>query len=198
MMGSIVRALVFAALAATISGVLTIKALGQDDTTNSPDTAGKSTTHVTESDQTFLKEAADGGMAEVELGQLATEKASSGEVKKFGQRMVEDHSKANIKLKQLASDKGVELPAAPGAKNGSLKERLSKLAGANFDQAYMSAMVQDHKEDVAAFERESESASDPDIKSFAAETLPTLQEHLKVAQGLAGNNASTASTTEDQ
>jgi putative membrane protein len=137
------------------------------------------------SDAKFLKEAADGGMAEVELGQLASDKTSSADVKQFGQRMVEDHGKANDELKQLAMQKHVDLPAEPSAKHKATKARLEKLSGDQFDKAYMADMLKDHKKDVAAFQRESNSAKDADVKSFAAKTLPTLQEHLKMAQSLA-------------
>jgi len=139
-------------------------------------------------DAKFLKEAADGGMAEVELGQLASEKASSGDVKQFGQRMVEDHGKANSELKQLATQKHVDLPAEPSAKHQATKARLEKLSGDQFDKAYMTDMLKDHKQDVAAFEKESKSAKDPDVQSFAAKTLPTLREHLKQAQSLASGS----------
>src|ERR1700704_372325 len=99
-------------------------------------------------DRKFLNEAADGGMAEVELGKLAMQKASDENVKKFGQRMVDDHSKANDELRELAKRKGVDLPQTPSAKNQNLKRRLAKLNGPNFDKAYMTDMVADHKEDV--------------------------------------------------
>jgi len=134
------------------------------------------------SDQAFLQEAADGGMAEVELGQLAMEKASSAEVKEFAERMVTDHGKANDQLKQIASRKGVELPSEPGGKNKAMKDHLAKLSGEEFDKAYMSHMLKDHKKDVAAFKAESENGQDPDIKQFATETLPTLEDHLKQAE----------------
>jgi len=136
-------------------------------------------------DRKFVKDAAQGGMAEVELGQLAAEKASSDDVKKFGQRMVDDHSKANDDLKQLATKKGVHVPQQLSAKDKATKARLSKLSGEQFDKAYMANMVRDHKKDVAEFRRETESAKDPDVKNFAASTLPTLEDHLKQAQSLA-------------
>ncbi len=140
---------------------------------------------VAASDKKFMREAAEGGLAEVELGKLATEKASSDDVKKFGQRMVSDHSKANEELKQIASSKGVDLPDQLTGKDQLLKERLSKLSGPSFDRAYMENMVKDHKKDVADFNRESTSAKDPEVKQFAAKTLPTLKDHLKEAEGIA-------------
>lgn len=145
----------------------------------------KQSAGVTTADSAFMKKAARGGLAEVELGRLAAEKASNAEVKKFGQRMVDDHSKANDQLKQVASDRHVELPQAIGAKDKATKEKLEKLSGDEFDQAYISYMVKDHKQDVAEFERESKAAHDPALKGFVTETLPTLREHLKQAEKLA-------------
>jgi len=134
------------------------------------------------SDQKFIHEAAQGGMAEVELGKLAEQNASSQEVKSFGKRMVDDHSKANDELKEIAKTKNITLPTALGAKDKALHDRLAKLQGAQFDRAYMQAMVKDHKKDVAAFRHESTAGNDPDVKSFASKTLPTLEDHLKMAE----------------
>lgn len=136
-------------------------------------------------DTKFMKAAAEGGLAEVSLGQLAAEKASSSKVKKFGQRMVDDHSKANDELKQLASQKNVDLPQDLNAKDKATKAALDKLSGEQFDQAYMKDMVKDHKKDVSDFRRESKAAHDPDIKKFASQTLPTLEDHLKQAESIA-------------
>ena len=136
-------------------------------------------------DQKFIKEVAQGGMAEVALGQLAVQNAASDEVKKFGQRMVDDHSKANDQLKELAASKGVTLPQTPGLKEKAVKMRLSKLTGDQFDKAYMKDMLQDHKSDIAAFQKESNSGADSDVKGFATQTLPTLQDHLKEAETIA-------------
>jgi putative membrane protein len=143
------------------------------------------------SDQHFMKEAASGGMAEVELGQLAADKASSPEVKEFGQRMVKDHSQANDQLKQIAMQKGVTLPSSPSAKDEMTKKRLSNMSGDAFDQAYMKDMLKDHKADIAAFEKESTNGKDPDVKQFASQTLPTLKDHLKQAEMVSPKLAST-------
>jgi putative membrane protein len=145
----------------------------------------KQSAGVTAADSAFMKKAARGGLAEVELGRLAAEKASNAEVKKFGQRMVDDHNKANDQLKQVASDRHVELPRAIGAKDKATKENLEKLSGDEFDRAYMSDMVKNHKQDVAEFERESKAAHDPALKGFVTDTLPTFREHLKEAEKLA-------------
>jgi putative membrane protein len=134
------------------------------------------------SDTSFVTKAAQGGMAEVKLGQLATEKASSPDVKAFGQQMVDDHSKANDELKNLASKKGETLPTDIDAKDQAKYDRLSKMSGAEFDKAYMADMVSDHKTDVSEFRRESQRGTDPDIKAWAAKTLPTLEHHLQMAE----------------
>ena len=136
-------------------------------------------------DAAFAKEAAVGGMAEVELGNLTKERASSSDVKQFGDRMVTDHSKANDELKQWAQQKNVALPSELDAKHKATRDRLAKLSGDAFDKAYMHEMVTDHREDVAAFKKESTSGKDADLKAWAGKTLPTLEEHLKLAQDTA-------------
>jgi len=140
------------------------------------------TTPKAGSDNTFVTKAAQGGMAEVELGKLAAEKASKDEVKKFGQRMVDDHSKANDELKTVAQQKNITLPTEISAKDKALVTRLTKLSGPAFDRAYMQAMLTDHRTDVNEFRVESKSGRDADVKAFAAKTLPTLEEHLRLAQ----------------
>jgi len=147
------------------------------------------------SDATFVKKAAEGGLAEVELGKLAAEKASNEDVKKFGQKMVDDHSKANDQLKDVAAKDNIELPTEPSAKDKAEKARLEKLSGEQFDRAYMTAMLKDHKKDVMEFRHESKSAKNPDVKSFAEQTLPTLEQHLKVAEQIAPKVGAKMSTT---
>jgi putative membrane protein len=132
--------------------------------------------------KSFAMKAADGGMAEVELGRLASQKASNDRVKQFGQKMVDDHSKANNDLKQAATQEGIELPADISAKHKSTMQKLSGLSGAAFDKAYMDAMVKDHVEDVKEFEKASKAPGDSPVKKFAASTLPTLKEHLQMAR----------------
>ena len=133
-------------------------------------------------DRAFAEKAAAGGAAEVEGGRVAEQRASSDKVKQFGARMVQDHSKANDELKQIAAGKGLQLPAAPDAHHQQEMAKLQKLSGAEFDRAYMDHMVKDHKKDVAEFRKQADSGKDPQIKAFAAKTLPTLQEHLKMAE----------------
>jgi putative membrane protein len=133
-------------------------------------------------DETFVVKAANGSMAEVALGKLAVEKAGSDEVKKFGQRMVDDHGKANDELKTLAQNKHITLPTEINPEEKALHDRLAKLSGASFDRAYIQAMLADHKKDVNEFRMEAKSGHDADVKGWAAKTLPTLEEHLKLAE----------------
>ena len=137
---------------------------------------------VAAADKAFVQKAAVGGMAEVEMGKMAQQKGSSDQVKQFGSRMVEDHSKANDELKKIASSKGIALPTDLDAKHKSKMDKMQKLSGAQFDRAYMDDMVADHKQDVAEFRKEANSGKDSDLKAFAAKTLPTLEDHLKMAQ----------------
>ena len=139
-------------------------------------------TTLARADRKFVEDAAVGGMAEVQMGNLAQQKAASDGVRQFGMRMVNDHTKAGDELKQVASAKGIEVPAALDKKHQKDMDRLSKMSGADFDKAYMSHMVDDHKKDVADFKKEAGSGKDADVKGFAAKTLPTLQEHLQMAQ----------------
>ena len=149
---------------------------------NSSGRAG--TDRMNSSDSRWLTKAAQGGMAEVALGQLAQSNASSPDVKQFGERMVNDHSKANEELTRLASEKGITLPSGLDARSQATKDRLSKLKGAAFDRAYMADMVNDHRADVSEFQKEANSGQDADLKAFAAKTLPTLQEHLRMAESV--------------
>jgi putative membrane protein len=134
-------------------------------------------------DRNFITKAAAGGRAEVELGQLAQGKASSGAVKQFGQRMVEDHGAANQELMQLAENKGMQLDDKT-PKPDRLLTRLSKLQGPEFDREYVKAMVKDHQQDVAEFRRMHSGAVDPNLKAWVDKTLPTLEDHLKTIEGI--------------
>jgi putative membrane protein len=135
-------------------------------------------------DNEFVHTVAMDGMAEVELARLASQKAKSPEVKKFAQRMLADHSKANEELKQLASNKNITLPTALGPEQDAEKNRLANLSGAEFDREYMSMMSAAHDRAVNAFEDESRDGGEPDIKAWAAKILPTLREHQSLAKDI--------------
>jgi putative membrane protein len=187
-------------LSAAIVCVMTVGPMALASVEEKSSTAGLSATEpgqdtkaakpTMSADSTFMRTAAMDGMAEVEHGKLAAQNAASSEVKQFAQRMVDDHGKANAELKSLASQKNVTLPTELDAKHKAMQEKLSKLNGAAFDSAYMAHMVTAHKEAVALFQREAKTGKDAETKSFAEKTLPTLQEHLKMAQDLSATNKS--------
>lgn len=156
------------------------------DSTNTAkaDTAKKDSlmSAVDADDAKFAVAAANGGMAEVELGKLAQEKAASSKVKDFSGMMVTDHSKAGDELKALAKSKNITLPTAIDSKEQKVKDDLSAKSGADFDKAYVSNMIDDHKEDIKEFEDAAKNLKDADLKAFAAKTLPTLKMHLQAIQ----------------
>jgi putative membrane protein len=148
---------------------------------------------MAQSDRTFVTDAAIGGMAEVEMGKLAVQKASSESVKSFGQKMVDDHSKANDELKTVAMKQKIDLPTSLDSKHQATVDRLSKLSGAAFDRAYVREMVKDHDQDVMEFKKESTSGQDAAVRDFASKTLPTLQEHQRMIRDIsAGEMKSTS------
>jgi putative membrane protein len=142
---------------------------------------------VAPADVTFMHKAVSGGATEVELGKLAQAKSgAAAQTKSFGTMMVQDHTKAANELKDLAAAKGVPLPDAPDTKQRAQIDAIGKLDGKAFDAAFKKQMVADHQSTVADFQKASKSARDNDVKAWAQKTLPTLQEHLKMAQELLG------------
>lgn len=135
-----------------------------------------------EDDTKFAVAAADGGMLEVQLGQLAQTNGSSAQVKQLGQMMIDDHSKANEELKATAAQKNITLPATLSEKNQQKYDELSKKTGADFDKAYASAMVDDHEKDVDEFKKEASDGKDADLKNWAAGKVPVLEHHLEMAK----------------
>jgi putative membrane protein len=133
-------------------------------------------------DAKFAVAAANGGMAEVELGKLAQEKAASQAVKDFGAMMVNDHSKANMEMKQLADSKKVVLPDSIGKDEQKLKQELATKSGADFDKAYVDAMVEDHKKDIAEFEEARGKVQYPEMQALIDKALPMLKMHLEAIQ----------------
>jgi putative membrane protein len=142
------------------------------------------TRKLSANDRTFISEASQDGLAEVELGKVAQQNAASAEVKQFAQRMVDDHSKANQELETIATQLGATVPKEPGGKHAKMVKELSKKNGARFDHEYAEDMVKDHEKAVALFEKESKKGDSDELKQFAAKTLPVLQEHLKMARAL--------------
>lgn len=135
-------------------------------------------------DMKFMHNAAIGGLLEVRLGKLAERKAESKDVKDFGARMAAEHGKANGELRRIAKRKGVTLPAKLDPKDRKIVYRLSKLSGARFDRAYISEVVKAHRHDEAAFKWAAHNVKDADVKNFAANTLPVVEDHLKMAEDI--------------
>lgn len=130
----------------------------------------------------FAVKAADGGMFEVQAAKIAQAKGSSQTVKDLAKHMIDDHTKANTELKQLASAKKITLPTKISDKYQKDIDDLNKLTGAEFDKEYAKMMVKDHKDDIDLFEKEAKSGKDAEIKSWAAEKVPTLKHHLSMAE----------------
>jgi len=145
--------------------------------------------NMTAQDRNFIMDAAMGGLQEVELGRMATQQGASDAVKQFGQRMVDDHSKANQELMSIAQGKGITLPTEMDEKHKKDVTKLSSLTGADFDREYGKMMLSDHRKDVSEFEKQSTRGTDADLKAFASKTLPTLKEHLQMAESLPGAKA---------
>jgi putative membrane protein len=137
-----------------------------------------------ETSTNFLVKAADGGMAEVKLGELAQQKATNTKVKEFATMMTNDHSGANTQVKSLAAARNVTLPAMPGDDNMKKEQDLAKKSGADFDRSFMSTMVDDHQKTIDIFEDASDDVKDAEVKTFIDNTLPKLRMHLDSAKAI--------------
>lgn len=135
-------------------------------------------------DEQFVMKASAAGLAEVNLGRIAAERAPNEEIMKFGQRMVDDHTKANRELLDLAAKKKFTAADRMNPDHQQCFDKLSKLDGKELDRQFMSQMVKDHEEAVDLFTNEAKNGKDDDLKAFAAKTLPTLKEHQKMAKEL--------------
>jgi putative membrane protein len=140
---------------------------------------------VTESDRDFAIKAAMGGKHEVELGRLAADRASDSDVKAFANRMIQDHSRAGDELTQTSSRLGIKAPDEDDTSFKQMVDRLSKLKGVEFDRAYMSDMVEDHMKDLSEIESYAKGDNNPELKAWAAKTVPIVREHLQQAQSIA-------------
>jgi len=147
---------------------------------NSPAGGQTSPNSLSSRDRTFVMQAGQLSMMEVELGRLAVQRGSSAGVKKYGQEMVEDHTRANQELMQLAMQKKVELPTEMSTQNTALIDRLSGLSGKSFDAAYKQAMIDSHNQAIALFKAQSQQGQDPQLKAWATQKLPKLQAHLEM------------------
>ena len=146
-----------------------------------------------------MHSALEGGNAEVKLGQLAAQKGSSEDVKQFGQKMVDDHTKLGDQMKQIAQQQEISVPEGIPAKDKELEAKLNSLSGDDFDKAYIKAMVKDHQRDLAEFKKEANSGNDTSIKDAATQGSQVISEHLQMAEQLAQKHNVKASdeTTND-
>ena len=144
-----------------------------------------SNTSLPAGDRDFMMKAAQSDIAEIQAGQAAKEKAVSAAVKKFADQMVADHTKTSGQMKTMAASRNVALPTTPSANDTRDMKKMSTMSGNDFDRAYMASQVRAHRDAVALFQKESKSGKDAELKSFAATTLPALQDHLKMATELA-------------
>ena len=142
-------------------------------------------TTQTMNDKAFVREALQGGMAEVQLGQLASQKGSSEDVKQFGQKMVEDHTKLGTSMSEVAQQVGVKPPDGLSKKDKQLLAKLQSLSGPQFDDAYIKAMLKDHKKDESAFKMEAEQAQNPAIRQAAQEGEQVIAGHLQMIEQIA-------------
>jgi putative membrane protein len=155
---------------------------GQSDVAKAPQPAKQASAA---SDASFVKQAAEGGMMEVAKGKLAAQKGAHDAVKQFGQKMVDDHTKAGDELKSIARGKSISLPDdSPKPPMQALLTKLERLEGAAFDRAYVDDQIRDHEKTIALFEREAKTGKDAELKTFAEKTLPTLKEHLSMVRDL--------------
>ena len=141
-------------------------------------------------DKKFLHKAAEGGLTEIQLGQLASQKATRDDVKQFGQKMVTDHTQLNADLKPFADQMGVTAPTSLDAKDQALYDRLNGLSGPAFDKAYLMAMVKDHKQDTREFTAETKTTKDPQLKAAVQKGLTVVQKHTTMVEQLAKGSSS--------
>ena len=170
------------AIACGFAAMIFVATSGHAQTSSVP--AGKASA----ADQTFLKEAIRGDLAEVNMGKLAQEKGQSAATKQFGQMLEQDHGQHLQKAKDSAQQMGVSAPTEPNAKQKKMYDQLSKMSGAQFDKQFAQHMIMDHKEDIGKYEKKAKSKGP--LAQFAEQTLPTLQKHLQTAQRLAEQKSS--------
>lgn len=169
-----------AALATFVALTAVAQAQAPTAPSSPPAASAPASTSVPRADRNFATKAAAAGMAEVDDAQIALKNAHRQDVKDFAQRMVDDHTKANDQLKSIAAGEGITLPTSETSSDQKKTDALQKLSGAKFDRTYIREQRTAHKQAVALFTKESKSGKDSQLKSFAGQTLPILQDHLKM------------------
>ena len=144
-------------------------------------------------DARFARQAAMGGMMEVELGRIAVQKSSNDKVKEFGQRMIDDHSKIGDELKGIAAKNNFNVPSQLDERHKAIVKGYANMAGTEFDRAYMRDMVSDHQTNIAEFQKEANNGMNADLKSWATTTLPMIQEHHRIAKEMESSLSVTSS-----
>jgi putative membrane protein len=160
---------------------LTGPGLALADQTSKP-TPGAQASAPSNSDAEFVQKAAMDGLVQSKMAELAIDRAQAPEVKQFARRMLADHAKTDIELRRLAAKKHLQVPTQLDAANEKIFEQLASLSGVEFDKQYMSIMFDDQKADVADYKMQAKQGSDPELKSFAVRTLPTLERHFDMAK----------------
>jgi putative membrane protein len=136
-------------------------------------------------DKLFVRKAMQGGMAEVQLGQMTLQKTNNDQVKQFAQRMIDDHTKMNDQMKPVAQQLGVDVPGQVSKKDRATMAKLEALSGPAYDQAYIKDMVKDHKQDLSDFQMEASSGQDQTVKDAASQGSKVIAQHLQMAQQMA-------------
>jgi putative membrane protein len=144
-------------------------------------------------DKAFVRKALQGGMAEVQLGQLALQKSSNADVKQFAQKMIDDHTKLGDEMKQVGQQMGIKAPDSPSSKDKSAIAKLQTLNGDDFDKAYIKDMVKDHQQDAKDFKQEAQTTTNPALKSVVVQGQQVIDEHLQMIQQIAQKNNVVAS-----
>jgi putative membrane protein len=140
--------------------------------------------NLSAADQAFVQKAAQGGIAEVQIAQLAQQKTASDQVKQFAQKMIDDHTPNNEQLVKLATAEGVTPPSEPNVQQQKMAQHLESLSGQKFDHAYIRGQIHAHMVMLKLFQAEASGGQDARLKAFAEQTVPTIQEHLSMAQQL--------------
>jgi putative membrane protein len=161
--------------------------MGSGSTSTSGSATAGMSAEKTGSVSQFVTTAARNNQLEIELGQLAAQKASNEQVQELGQKMVQHHRQATEKLTSIASKKNIEVPQTLSEQQRDEVAQFRELSGSEFDRRYTSRLVDEHKKDIQRFEQQANQGSDPEIREFARNTLPTLREHLQEAQQLQQN-----------
>jgi putative membrane protein len=168
---------------------------GTADTSASISSTSSSSGDLSSTDSSFVREAAQAGLAEIQMGQLTQQKAENQQLKDFGSQIAADHQKANQELMQIASQKGIQAPTAMSSSQEKMLQRLSSANGAEFDRMCEKDAVQAHEKAVRLFKNEAKNGQDTDLKAFAQKTLPTLEDHLKSARQISGNAGATSTSS---